>query len=151
MTPGAGFLKRTVENRLGAGAPDAGLDAALLLVGLDDRIEVGRLRRRIDGDLALSLRAFDEALGAIRPSYNARSAVVAPVAAGAEPDPQLAANMASATIATATRWCLRIASTLVRLKPDTTHGPLTDTFNQRFRLPRWRQIRELGSVRLFHP
>ena len=112
MTPGAGFLKRTVENRLGAGAPDAGLDAVLLLVGLDDRIEVGRLRRRIDGDLALSLRAFDEALGAIGPSHNARSAVVAPVAAGAEPDPQLAANMASATMATATRWCLRIASTL---------------------------------------
>ncbi len=48
VAAGARLLERTVEDRFGAGAPDAGLDAVLLLIGFDYGTEVAGLRRRVD-------------------------------------------------------------------------------------------------------
>ena len=89
MAAGARFLKRAVEDGLGAGAPDAGLDAVLLLVGLDDRTEVGRLRGRVDRDLAFALRALDQPLQCDRRPRTARDRQPSHrLAAGADADPQ---------------------------------------------------------------
>jgi hypothetical protein len=65
VAAGAALLKRAVEDGLGTGAPEARLDAVLLLEGLDHRSEIGRLGRGVDGELALLSGTRDQPLQAI--------------------------------------------------------------------------------------
>ena len=66
-TAGAALLHGAIEDGLGPGAPDAGLDPVFLLERLDDGAEVVRLGGGVDGELAFLLRALDELLQSVGP------------------------------------------------------------------------------------